>query len=203
VAFAKRVIFQGMNQSHIRLGSRTMTLIVVLLLHVAIIARLLLPSTPSVFKSSDAPVELMLIAPTPVPRVRFDHLRPRAPNVNVVIAPLPPDLNPSQQSASQSTGRGNNGLAVNWAAEARRAVEAYEIRRDRPPNNVIAGASRDEWWPQRGHHAGDRYKTENGDWIVWIDANCYQIASWHPGDPQIGVPPLRTICPSESAPATQ
>jgi hypothetical protein len=94
-------------------------------------------------------------------------------------------------------------LAVNWAAEARRAVEAYEIRRDRPPSNVIAGASRDEWWPPRGHRAGDRYKTENGDWIVWIDANCYQIASWHPGDPSIGVPPLRTICPGESAAAAE
>jgi hypothetical protein len=177
-----------------------MTFLVVLALHLAIIALLLFWPARTVFKSSDMAVELMLIAPTPVPRVRFDHIRPHAPNVNRAIAPLPPELNPNRQSTSQSAGRGNNGLAVNWAAEARRAVEAYEIRRDVPPSNVIAGASRDEWWPQRGHHAGDRYKTENGDWIVWISANCYQIASWRPGDPAIGVPPLRTICPSESAP---
>ena len=109
-----------MNQSNIWRRPRTMTLIVVLALHIAIIALLLLPRAPGVFKSSDAPVELMLIAPTPAPRVRFDHIRPHAPNVNVVITPLPPELSPNQQSASQSSGRGNNGLSVNWAAEARR-----------------------------------------------------------------------------------
>lgn len=193
------------NQSRRWQRSRTVTFAVVVALHLAIVALLLRAPAGGAGISSGLPVALTLLEPmpAPVPKVRYDHLRPRAPTVNVVIPPLPPDVNPAPLSAAKSAPRGNNGLAVNWAAEARRAIEAYEIRRDRTPSNVIAGASRDEWWPQRGHRAGDRYKTENGDWIVWIDANCYQIATWHPGDPQIGVPPLRTICPNETAPATE
>jgi hypothetical protein len=54
----------------------------------------------------------------------------------------------------------------------------------------------------REHHAGDQMKTASGDWIVWINANCYQIASWHSDAPDFGALSSRTICrnPAETKP---
>src|SRR5258708_12835523 len=76
-----------------------------------------------------------------------------------------------------SSGTDGDGAAVNWAAEAPRAVQAVEIRRNHPPSVAISSSTLwTDWWP-REHHAGDRFKTESGDWIVWIRASCYQIAT--------------------------
>jgi hypothetical protein len=54
----------------------------------------------------------------------------------------------------------------------------------------------DEWWP-RDHHAGDQIKTESGDWIVWINADCYQIASSRSNAATLGAGSARTICPAK------
>ena len=69
------------------------------------------------------------------------------------------------------------GTAVDWAAEARRAVQAFDIRSHLPASNqsVSGSPAEDHWWPRRQHHAGDQFKTANGDWIVWINDSCYQL----------------------------
>jgi hypothetical protein len=92
---------------------------------------------------------------------------------------------------------------VDWAAEARRAVQAFEIRSHQPSrNNSVSGSpAEDHWWPRVQHHAGDRFKTANGDWIVWINSSCYQVASSASlaGAPGATLPP--TICPGDPGPA--
>ena len=50
-------------------------------------------------------------------------------------------------------------------------------------------------------YAGDELKTASGDWIVWINADCYQIASWHSDAPDFGVISPRTVCRSPTAAA--
>jgi hypothetical protein len=181
-----------MDESNVWGAQRFVTLLVVLALHLGVLALLLMISPtriPAVATNNS--VELMFFPPT---KVRFDHARPQRLNVATAVAVTLPGLT-APSLAPPSSGADGNAAAVNWVAEAHRAVQAVEIRRNHPPNVAISASPWSDWWP-REHHAGDRYKTENGDWIVWISANCYQVARWGPG--AFGSTPSPTICPRQS-----
>jgi hypothetical protein len=166
-----------------------------LALHLAVFALLMMisparhPAAPI-----DSSVEVMVFPPTKVPKVRFENARPQRLNADTAITATLPGLTAPSLSPP-SSGTDGIGSAVNWAAEAHRAVQAVEIRRNHPANVAISSSPWSDWWP-REHHAGDRFKTDSGDWIVWISANCYQVARWGPG--AIGSTPSPTICPSQS-----
>ena len=182
-----------MNGANVRGKSRPIILLVVLALHLGVIALLAAASrTLSILPSTEHSIEVMLIPPAKAPRVRAENTRPQRLSTNIAPALAPPMLNSSLDSGPSSAPDGH-GSAVNWTAEAHRALRAFEIRRDQPPSSAISVSSGlDDWWPGE-HHAGEQFKTESGDWIVWINANCYQIASWHSN--AMGASPPRTICP--------
>ncbi len=150
-----------------------------LALHGGVLALLLNASRNlSVAMSTERPVEVLFLPPTAVPKVRALNIRPQPIRTDIAMGLAPPALVSSDQSGPSSAPDGR-GSAVNWGAEAHRALRAFEIRRDAPQSSALSvSSSRDEWWP-RGHEAGDRYKTASGDWIVWIDSNCYEVARWH------------------------
>jgi hypothetical protein len=177
--------------------SRPIIFLVVLALHSAILALLMVASrTLRIAVPTDHSIEVMLLPPARVPRVRAENIRPQRLSTNIAIALAPPVLTGSVQSGPSSAPDGH-GSAVNWAAEAHRALRAFEIRRDQPPSSAISvSTSLDEWW-SRGHHAGDRFKTDSGDWIVWVNADCYQIASWNSRAAESGASPSRTICSAQ------
>ena len=185
-----------MDDANARGKSRPIVFFVVLTLHLAILALLVSASrTLSVGESAERSIEVMLIPPTKAPKVRAENTRRERLSTNIAIALAPPVLNSSVQSGASSSPDGR-GSAVNWAAEAHRALRAFEIRRDQPPSSAISvSSSLDDWWPGE-HHAGDKFKTDSGDWIVWINANCYQIASWH-SNAMSKSPPV-TVCPTRS-----
>jgi len=176
--------------------SRYISLVVVLALHTAILVLLVSASrTVSAPVPPGHPIEVMLIPAAKMPRVRAENIRPERMSTNIAVALSPPVFNSSVQSGFSSSPDGH-GSAVNWTAEAHRALRAFEIRRDQPPSSAISvSTSREEWWPGE-HHAGDKFKTDSGDWIVWIDANCYQIASWHSN--AMSASPSRTVCQTRS-----
>lgn len=182
-----------MDEANNRGGSRPTVFFLVLALHLAILAMLVTASrTVRIIVSREHPIEVMLIPPAKIPKVRAENTRPERMSTNIAMALSPPVLNSSLQSGTSSAADGH-GSAVNWAAEAHRALRAFEIRRDQLPSSAQSVSSRfDDWWPGQ-HHAGDQFKTESGDWIVWINANCYQVASWHSN--AMGASPPRTICP--------
>ena len=183
-----------MDQPTVLGKSRIIILCAVLALHLGALALLIAASrTLHVGASPEQAIEVMLIPPAIVPKVRAENVRPERMSTNVAIALTPPTLNSSLQSATSSAPDGR-GSAVNWAAEAHRALRAFEIRRDQPANSAISvSSSLDEWWP-REHRAGDRFKTDSGDWIVWINANCYQVAGWHSNSRTNDARPSQTIC---------
>jgi hypothetical protein len=182
-----------MDEANVRGKSRPLILLVVLALHLGVIALLVAASrTRSILPSTEHSIEVMLIPPAKVPRVRAENTRPQRLSTNIAPALAPPVLNSSLDSGPSSAPDGH-GSAVNWTAEAHRALRAFEIRRDQPPSSAISVSRLDDWWPGE-HHAGEQFKTESGDWIVWINANCYQIASWHSN--VMGASPPRTICPA-------
>jgi hypothetical protein len=183
--------------------SRYTILIVVLVLHLALVVLLARASrigTPAA--SIEPSVEVLYLPPVILPKVRSEIARPRRMSGATAITVAPPDLDsslPSPQSSSGSTGRGSG---VDWAAEARRALQAFEIRNHGPPSNssVSGGPAEEHWWPRGNHRIGEQYKTANGDWIVWINDNCYQIAVAGPSTLAEGAPQPQTVCPASSGP---
>jgi len=181
--------------------SRYGALLVVVVVHIAFIAALLSLSTPRTLPAS-APnsVELLILPPTPLPKIRSENSRPQrlSGNTPLTIAPLVLD-SPARSLSLPAAGSDGNGSGVDWAAEARRALQAYEIRGHQPPGNTsISGSpAEDNWWPRQQHHAGDQYKTAAGDWIVWISSSCYRVASAvHPTYAPSATQP-QTVCPRD------
>lgn len=173
---------------------RPAVLLTVLALHLATLALLLAGSRNlKIVSIAENSVQLMVISPVRPPKVRIENPRPQRLSTNIAVALEPPLLNSSSQSAAGSAPDGQ-GPAVNWEAEAHRAVRAYEIRTHQTKNSALSVSSSLDVSGSREHHAGDQMKTASGDWIVWINANCYQIASWHSNAPDFGALSQRTIC---------
>jgi hypothetical protein len=193
-----------MDESNGRGSRRYMILIVVVALHLALLAALVMTSRTTLRRgSAEHSVELLFLPPANFPKVRSDLMPPRRLSGSTAITVAPPVLDSSSPLGSQSAGSSadGNGSGVDWAAEARRALQAFEIRNHQPPANYsISSRSADEsWWPQGPHRSGDRFKTSNGDWIVWINANCYQVAGSASNTQSLGASPPQTVC--EPAPA--
>jgi hypothetical protein len=175
---------------------RFIALIAVAAVHVALVALLL--NASAMYRVADPayrPIELVYIPAPPPPPVRADTGRPPRLRADIALVPTLPMMT-SAPPASASSGTGSHGVGVDWLAEAHRAVKAYEIRREQPAESSLSGKSpANDWWPQQGPHAGDSYKNDAGDWIVWIDSDCYKIASWHSADPAANAGPPRIVCP--------
>ena len=181
---------------------RSATLLTVLAVHFAVVAVLWSES-----RTLDRPaaavqsVELIALPPPPVPKIRAETSPPRRLSGDTAIWVSPPVLESDSAAltptASASDG---NGSGVDWRAEARRAVQAFEIRSHRPASDYTmpGGAAEEKWWPLARHRAGDQFKTANGDWIVWVNASCYQVASSKANPPAVGAPPPPTICPGDA-----
>jgi hypothetical protein len=193
-----------MDESSEWVPSRYTILVCVLALHMAVLALLVRASRSEILSFSlEQPVQLLYLPPATLPKVRADNPRPRRLSGATAISLVAPDLNPSLppgQSASASNG---SGSGVDWAAEARRALQAFEIRSHRPASNpsVSGSPAEENWWPRARHYAGEQYKTANGDWIVWVNESCYQIAVSGPSTYAPGATPPQTICPGPPATA--
>jgi hypothetical protein len=189
---------EDMPEAKASATSRYIVFVVVLAFHLALLGLILAESqTRNVIPSPERPIEITFLPPNKVREVRIEHTRPKPMSTNVSIALAPPLFNSSSERGSSSAPAGH-GSTVNWTAEAHRAIRAFEIRRDQPQNSDMSPLSRwDEWWTHE-HHAGDQGKTPDGDWIVWIDANCYQVASWHSNASALSAGPGQTVCQPES-----
>jgi hypothetical protein len=175
----------------LRVGS----LLLVLGLHLVVIAILLTESGPVPERAPEnPPLELVYLPPVKYPQELADSAHPKHINVNVQLALTTPILDGNSLPAPVSQ-QGGHGAGVNWTAEAHRAVKAFEIRRDEHVIHSALGSSVwDGWVPPGEHHPGDRFRTESGDWLVWIDNNCYQIATWHDGEHLPNPTPPQTFC---------
>jgi hypothetical protein len=161
---------------------RYLTLIIVVALHAALLVLLLAASRARTLPmSSVSAVQLVLLAPDRPPRLRIARVsvRPLSGATSITITQPVTEI-PSLAVASTAGGSSNgDGSDVDWAAEARRALRAFEIRNHQAlPNKSVSRRPEEEnWLPNALHRSGEQFRTANGDWMVWINANCYQIAS--------------------------
>jgi hypothetical protein len=187
---------------------RYTTLAVVLVLHAALFTALLMTRRMRGLPAPHAnAVELVLLAPANSPKVRRLNASPRRLNGDTAISIAPPVLDlptlpMSSGAAGSSTG---NGSGVDWHAEARRALQAFDIRnRQLSGNKSVSGRPEDDnWLPNAQHRSGEQLKTANGDWIVWINANCYQIASSNPSGYALGAVLPEAVCRRHSGSTAQ
>jgi hypothetical protein len=190
-----------MDQSKVWGLPRYVTLLVVTVLHLALVAALWTESgSQNIPLAANEPVELLYIPPAIVPKIRAENSPARRLRGDTSIAIAPPVLDADALAAPPGSASEGSGSGVNWAAEARRAVQAFEIRRHEPARNTTVSRSpaEENWWPQVQHHAGDQYRTANGDWIVWINAGCYQVASAAANANAPGALLPQTFCPGDA-----
>ena len=172
-------------------------------MHLALVAWLMLPTPmPLMAAWAEQPVEVVFLSSASAAKIHAEKFRPLVLSGDTAISIDPPVL-VSEYSGSSPSGSDSDGSGpgVDWKAEARRALQAYEIRNREPPNDAALSVSPAEetWWPQARHRPGVRYKTANGDWIVWINSSCYQIATSAPSASAPGAMLSETICTGESA----
>ncbi|HEY2464146.1 MAG TPA: hypothetical protein VGI32_08805 [Steroidobacteraceae bacterium] len=178
---------------------RPTVLFIVCALHLATLALLLAHSRTLHIAGPADSIELVVLPPVAPPKVRLENARPQHWSTNIAAALAPQTLNNSTEAGPGSAPDGQ-GPGVNWAAEAHRAVRAFEIRGRQTSNKALSVSSPLDELGWKEHHAGDQMKTASGDWIVWINANCYQIAAWHSDAPAGGPISPRTICRNPAAP---
>jgi hypothetical protein len=166
----------------------------VLTAHLAILALILTASRTANIRGStaQAPIQLVYLEPVKAPRMFVEKNPSRFLDPRTGLSTLPPVFNSSSPAGPASVHDGR-GSAVNWAAEAHRAVRAFEIRRDQSTNSAQSVSSSLDDAGLREHHA-DYSRTEDGDWIVWINADCYKIASWNSGATAFAVLSAQIIC---------
>jgi hypothetical protein len=185
--------------------SRCAVLFFVVAVHAALLAWLIAAlraphaRAPHADTASSVPVQLLFLPPQILPKIRIDNLDPRRPNSGSPVSIAPPAPDPVASAASESapiSAARDGGSGVDWAAEAKRALQAFEIRSRQPAgHDSVSRRSPAEqpWWP--AHRPGERFKTADGNWIVWINSSCYQVAT--SASSTAAVMP-GTICPEKS-----
>jgi len=177
----------------------------VLAIHLALIAALLMAPGPGRLSGATTnSVQLLYMAPVYPPKVHAVMANlPRRGNP-LALAVEPPIFESQSFPVSQAPGSSANGegSGVDWAAEARRALQAFEIRNHQPSAaKSVSGRPGDDHWRPGAHYAGEKFKTANGDWIVWLNANCYEIAGAGSGAYVHTAPLSEPICRDSPAKA--
>jgi hypothetical protein len=176
-----------------RTTTRPAIFFLVVAVHLGLVALILMSSrTMNVAGSAKPPIQLVYLEPVKAPRILADKNRSRFLDPRMGLSQGPPLVNASLPTGLASVHDGR-GSAVNWAAEAHRAVRAFEIRRDQSGNSAQSvSSSMDDAGPH-GHHA-EYSRTAEGDWIVWISADCYKVASWNSGASAFAVLSAQMFC---------
>jgi hypothetical protein len=188
-------------------GLRYATFTVVLLLHAALIAALLAAKLPRNDHTFTQPsVEVLLLPRSSFPKKPLEISMPRLLGGNASISVAPPTLNPSTATISPAPVASTSGerAGVDWGAEARRALQSYEIRRRQPGGDrALSGQPEDEYWIMHAQrHPGDRFKTPSGDWVVWINDDCYHVVSAESAASDPGVTSREVVCRERPPPET-
>lgn len=187
---------------------RYWALLFVVALHWGLVSILLLASrvrTRSFVTTEVAPTIALLARPAasrpPVAPMSQPHLARVAP-----LAPiLPESLSITDLSAEVSDEK---QLPVDWQSEAHEAATAIaeslkvptEVKDRRKTSSAPPGPR--PWHPAPAHKAGEEYRTETGEHIVWISDKCYVKASLPVVPDLIPLHTLSTtVCPRNSGTA--
>jgi hypothetical protein len=156
--------------------SRYFALLIVFALHVALVIALIVAAkTRVLFTPVPNPIELLLLSPNTVPQT--------APPPALASRPkkvTPPAVPPSSAITIEPSAAPveNVGPLVDWAQEAQdvaagiakksSAERRHDIASAPPPGSPFA--------PPPVHHKGEQFPTADGQWIVFVSDDCYQVS---------------------------
>jgi hypothetical protein len=184
-------------------SSRYLALIAVIAIHAALVIALLSASSHRIFLFSQIdPVEVSFLPPNTLPKGSplsalmlppDRHIPPLSGSDSMIV--VPPPSSPENKQP---------GRDVDWEEEARQAAEVVV-----DDNNIPAAADKPgsasaspSWFAPPLHHAGDQFRSDTGEWVVWINDHCYQVSEWGPiAGATLGASLPRTICPQPSSTA--
>jgi hypothetical protein len=122
-------------------------------------------------------ITALILVPAPASRRRLvDTRQTRLPHAVAApaIMPLPlPDVTPELWAPDLEPA------PTDWAAAAQGAASrlaapgtgtAIGVMPGQPDQSVRNPKS---WWPVPEHHAGEQYRLDTGEWIVWVSDTCF------------------------------
>jgi hypothetical protein len=154
--------------------SRYIALLLVSALHLSLVIALIIAAKTRILLTADPnPIELLVLPRT---TAREISVPPAPANRTKKAAPatVPPSsaitLDPSANAAE------HDGPPVDWAQEAQSvatgiAEKGLAERRQDPPTSLQSPFA-----PPPAHHKGEQYATADGQWIVYVSDDCYQVS---------------------------
>jgi hypothetical protein len=182
--------------------ARYLTMLAVMAFHAALQAILMkFDGIRSAAALTSSPIQVRLLPPMAASVVRSESLREGSFKESGAAAPTLPSLALLPMVSSED----DSSKSVDWAAEARIVAAAGSAGAPHRPfgSHVPSGTASSPGAgpsPSPAHKAGDQYRTENGDWVVFVTKNCYQISSPIPNlfSSILRAVPLQTHCLGKS-----
>ncbi len=173
----------------------------VVALHVGLVVALTLAlRTPAPSSSATDFVSSLVFLPAPLPLAA--PAKERSQPANQITAPLPVErLSVAIPQIDFPTGA---QPSIDWDAEARRAAGAVtaapaQVREfgQIPQAPSWLGSTR----AASAHQAGDQYRLETGEWVIWVSDRCYILSQPAPlGMPDVFAHSLGTQMACQAPP---
>jgi hypothetical protein len=163
-----------MDAAHKWGRSRYIALLIVSALHLGLVIALIIAAKNRILlTSAPNPIELLVLPRNTTPEISV----PPAP-ANRTKKATPAAAPPSSAITIDALAApaDNAGPLVDWAQEARKVAAGIakqgsaERRKDSAPSPPSPFA------PPPIHHKGEQYATGDGQWIVYVSDDCYQVS---------------------------
>jgi hypothetical protein len=166
-----------MDEPHKWERSRYFALLVVSALHATLVIALLIAAKTRVLLTSDPnPIELLVLPPNTVPQTAV----PPPARANQPKKATPSGVPPSSAITNypQAAAGENAGPTVDWAQEAQNVAAdiAKKNSAERRQESALAASPQSPFALPPAHHKGDQYPTGDGQWIVYVSDDCYQVS---------------------------
>jgi len=123
-----------------------------------------------------SPIELVYLPPATTPKTRPMLGLPHSQEAEVLTPTPPSPITFSLPALPSESG----GPPIDWASEAQEVANAGSggnVRSlDRHRKSESRQPSISFFVDRPAHHAGEQFKTDDGQWIVFVSDDCYQIA---------------------------
>jgi len=178
---------------------RGAVLAAVIAVHVLLAAILIVALRTSTRPSAaDFVTTLIIMSPPEPPAPPFTPRRPPSFRRSAPVIPAEPPAAPPSAITLPNTP----GTSIDWGEEAQRAAAAVaQPRTYREFGHTFKGDAVTRRRP--AHEAGEQYRLDDGEWVVWVSDRCYIVS----GLPPLGLPdvlarsiPTRTVCQDNSPP---
>jgi hypothetical protein len=164
--------------------SRYWAIVVVLAFHLLTIVIVVSSRSRRVLTSTTSPIEILFLPPETAARIRPPPALPNhSKRTEAAISAAP--STPTITLAPLSPSAAYLGPPIDWAEEAQ-TVAAAMAKSDSLQTHQgsdTTPSSQSPFAPPPTHHAGEQFRTDTGEWIVFVTDNCYQVSSPIPPSP--------------------